>query len=114
LAGGCFRLRGEVRPLTARDASELHRLYSAIKEGLAGKCVVSEAGGSVVGSCGGAPGFVVAVWLEPPAISHAGIEAVIGFAVEAANADDVLRGFKFVADAVAGLTPFKFIVRLTP
>ncbi len=117
---GCYRLRGVVKPLTPSDAAKLAEVYEALRKSLNNPmiiCYTAEAGGAIVSSCSSSVGtrvrFLVAFWIEPPTLTHGGVEAVIGFSVESDSADGAVEGFKLLADALARAAPARFTVKLS-
>ena len=115
--GGCYRLRGVVKPLSPSDATRLAEVYETLREYLRSKCYTREAGGALVSSCrsprGSDGGFLIAFWVEPPTLTHGGVEAVIGFTVESSSPHGAVEGFSLISEALARVAPARFTVKLS-
>ncbi len=114
---GCYRIRGVVKPLSPSDATRLAEVYEALREELRSRCYTREAGGAIVSSCpgpeGSSGGFLAAFWVEPPTLTHGGVEAVIGFTVESSSPNGAVEGFSILAEALARVAPARFTVKLS-
>ncbi len=111
---GCYHLKGIITPFTHSDITDLAKLYTLIKEGLGAKgCPASEASGSLVASCDEAGyEYLVALWIEPPALERGAVEAFIGFQIEGSSPTAARDAFSVIAEAVARIKPARFTVKL--
>lgn len=111
---GCYHLKGIITPFTHSDITDLAKLYTLIKEGLGAKgCSASEGSGSFVASCGEAGyEYLVAIWIEPPALERGAVEAFVGFHIEGSSPTAAREAFSVIAEAVTSIRPARFTVKL--